>query len=519
LDPGPPTPDAPAERDGSTADGRRRRDLLRLGVGGAVLSFVMLATLYVYGIPTYRPADEASHVAYARELSHGRLPTIETPIPTDGDPRLARILRPRNAAHRTIWTANHPPLYYALVGVPLRIGIDTAHPIGGVQAGRLLSVGLSALGLVLVAYVVLQLAPGRPQLAVAAAGLAALVPSFVIVAGMVYNDSLAFLTSTAVLAASVVFVVRGPSAVRLAAVAATASAAVLTRASGLVVLGVAGLAVAVGVWRDSQGGAARRLGRAVVWAGAVGAAAAAVSGWFYLRNIRLYGDFTASAALFEQFGRAPRGTIKGLLASPGFWRVQQQRLWDITYNQPGAAGGLSRHLWLLGLLPVAGLLLAAAHWLARLRRGAARPDPRRTIAVALCVLLLGLLQLSVVQFVSGGGAAHVRYLFPGLATIGRGAAVGLTALPGGRRGLPVVAMLLVMAAANLWLWGRYLDAIRVGERPTPLFVAAVPVLLVGIGLQAFALWRLAPGAGPSVAWQPLSRLTRAPDPSEVAERS
>jgi hypothetical protein len=135
---------------------------LRLGVGGAVLAFVMLAALWLY-VPTYQPTDEASHVAYARELSHGRLPAIDTPISSDGDARLARMLRRRDAPHRTIWTANHPPLYYALVAVPLRIGIDTAHPVRGVHAARVLSVGLSALGLVALAYVVLQLAPAGPS--------------------------------------------------------------------------------------------------------------------------------------------------------------------------------------------------------------------------------------------------------------------------------------------------------------------------------------------------------------------
>ena len=491
----PPPPAAttiPAESSTPDAARHRERSLL-VGVGGAVLVFATLATLYAFAIPTYRPPDEASHVAYARELSHGRLPTIETPISAEGDERLGRLLSLRDAVHKTIWTANHPPLYYALVAPPLRIGLDSGHPIGGVHAARLLTVGLAALGLVLLAYVVLQLAPGRPQLAVAATGLAALVPSFVIVSGVVYNDALAFLTSTATVAASVVFVLRGPSAARLAAVAATASAAMLTRASGLLVVGVAGVAVLVGVWRAGDGWMAQRLGRAAIWSAAVGAAAVAVSGWFYLRNLRLYGDLTASSALLERFGRTSGGTIRGLLTSFPFWRVQQQRLWDVTYNLPRAGEGISRQLWLLGLLPLAGLLLAGAGWLARRRRGAPRPDPGRVIAVALCVLLLGLLQLSVLQFVSGGGAAHVRYLFPGLVTIGLAAAVGLTALPGGRGGLPVAAMLLAMTAINLWLWQRYLHAINVPDRPE-LLVAAVPLLLVGLGLQLVALRRLRPGA-------------------------
>jgi hypothetical protein len=466
---------------------------LRLGVGGAVLAFVVLASVWLYQ-PTYRPTDEPSHVAYARELSHGRLPTIDTPMSGDGDPRLARVLRSRDAVHRTIWTANHPPLYYALAAVPLRIAEATAHPVGGVLAARLLSVGLSALGLLALAWVVLQLVPGRPQLAVAATGLAALLPAFINVAAVVYNDSLAFLTSTGALAAVVAFVVRGPSPGRLAAVAATVALAALARASGLVVASVAGLAVLVTVWWAGRGSAARRLARAVVWAGAVGAAVVAVTGWFYLRNRGLYGDLTGSAALLERFGRVPRAGVLELLGDGGFWRDQQRRLWGVTANLPGSGGRLSRRLWLLGLVPLAGLLVAGAGWLHRRARGAAPPpDPRRAFAVACCLLLLALLELTLAQFVSDGGGAHVRYLFPGMVAIGLTVAVGLAALPGGRRGLPTVAMLAVMAAANLWVRWRYLGVLGVPGPPL-LLAAVVPLLLLGLGLQAVSLWRLRPAA-------------------------
>jgi hypothetical protein len=485
----------------AAATGRREGRLWWLGVGGVMLTFVMLASLWLY-VPTYLPVDEASHVAYARELSHGRLPTIDTQMVADGDPRLARVLRSRDARHRTIWTANHPPAYYALVAVPLRLASAVGHPVGGVQAARLLSVGLSAVGLVVLAWVVAQLVPGRPALAVAAAGLAGLLPSFVSISAKVYNDSLAFLTTTLVVAAAVAVLVRGPSLARLAGVAAAAGLAALTRASGLLVVGVAGLAVLIAVWRDrpaerppgsppaGRDQALRRGGRIVFWAGAVGLVVVAVAGWFYLRNLRLYGDLTGSAALLERFGRVPRGSLAGLLTDPGFWRAQQQRLWGAGNLVPGANDGLARWLWLLGLVPLVGLLLAGGGWLAgRLRGAGGRLDAGRAVAVGLCLLLLGLLQLSVVQFATGGGTAHARYLLPGLVTVGLLAAVGLAALPGGRRGLPVVAMLLAMTWINLWVWQHHPSTTQVAGWPWPL-VAVVPLVLVGIGLQAVALWRL-----------------------------
>jgi len=488
---------------------RRERDLVRLGVGGAILAFVMLAGLWM-SVPVYRPPDEASHVAYARELSHGRLPRIDTVISARGDLRLTQELSSRDARHRTIWTANHPPLYYALVAVPLRVGGDSGHPVRGVLAARLVSVGLSALGLIAVAYVVLQLAPGRPQLAVAATGLIALLPSFISISARVYNDSLAFLTATMALAAAVVFVVRGPSVARLAAVSAGAALAALTRASGLLVAGVAAVAVLVAVWRAGGGSTRRRLGRAVVWAGAVGAAVAAAAGWFYLRNLTLYGDITGSAALLDQFGRAPKASMGELLTDFGFWRLQQRRLWDVTNLLPGTEVGVARHLWLLGLVPVAGLVLAGARRLASPAAGGCRLDHGRRVAVGLCVVLLGLLQLSQVQFVSAGGGGHVRYLFPGLVTVGLVAAAGLGALPGGRREIPVVVMLLAMAAVNLWLWWSYLNISF--SQPPSWRVAALPGFLVGLGLLMSALWRLRSDAARSVP--PATRAPASPGTPE-----
>jgi hypothetical protein len=491
--PGGPSPAAPAGR-------RRERRLLRAGLAGVLLTFVTLAAWTAWRVPIYQPADEPSHVGYAREVGHGRLPTIETQIPAQGDQRLARLLRGRDAAHRTVWTANHPPLYYALTAVPVRVGDATGHPLRGVLAARLLSVALSALGLLAIAFVALQVAPDRPQLAVAAAGFVALLPSLASTSGMVHNDSLAFLTTTVTVAAAVTFVVRGPSAARLAVVATAASLAMLTRLSGLAALGVAGLAVLVGVWR-AGGGVVRRLGRAGLWSAAVVAAVVAASGWFWLRNLTLYGDLSGAGALREHFPysrtKNPSSSFVHILTNGNFWLQEQLRLWDITYWMRNFDGSLTRRLWLLGLVPAAGLLLTGAGALVRRSRRGPRPDRGRVAAVALCVLLLGVVQVLVVQYKAAGGTLHVRYLFPGLVTIGLGAAVGLAALPGGRRGLPTMAMLGVMSVAAPVVLLRYLAA-RDGLPGPGGLAVMVSLLALGAGLQAYAHWHLRPAGAGSV---------------------
>ena len=468
------------------------------GIAGAVLVFVALASVQAWTIPIYQPVDEASHVGYGVVLAKGQgLPTIETLIPVDGEARRAGWMRARDALHQTIWVANHPPLYYALVAVPLGIGEAAGHGLGGVRAARLVSVGLSAIGLVLLGWLLLQLLPRRPQLAVVATGLVALVPTFVVFSSLVYNDSLAFLTTTATLAACTALLLRGPGLARYAAVAAAASAAALSRASGAFVVAVAGLAVLVAAWRAGEGGAWRRTLRAIVPAAAVGAVVAAAAGWFYLRNVDLYGSVTGTEALMQRFGRSPRGPALGAIISPTFWIDQQRRLWDISFNLPRAKDSHIRSAWLLVLVPAAGLLVAGARWLWRTLRGpaeaAARPAqgrafrlPRVTgagLVVAMLLLLLALLEYSVVQFNAVGGNPHVRYVFPGLATIGLLLAVGLAALPGGRRGYPALGMFAALVAVNVWGW---LVTLAVYIRP-PGGRTALRMALDGAGVSGAAL--------------------------------
>ena len=501
-----------------------RRQGVRLGVAGAVLAFVALAAAQTWTIPAYQPQDEAAHVGYALVVGGGRLPTIDTPIPSDGSPRLAAKLAHSAPPNRQVWTANHPPLFYLLASVPLRLGTAGGHPLGGLKVARLVGVGLSAVGVALVALLALWLLPDRPQLAVAAAWLAALAPVFVHVSATLYNDSLAFLTSTATLLAAAAVLLRGPSRGRLAALAAAAAAASLARESGLLLAGLAGVAAAAAVWFQGRRPAARRL----LWAGAAAAAvwlaAAAASGWFYLRNLRLYGDVTGSAALLEKFHRLPHGPIALVLRTPGYWIAQQQRFWDISANLPAMAGRPTRLAWLLVALPAAGLLLLGARWL-RARR---RPPPGRWLPWLLLIGLLAALELTTANFYSRGGNAHARYLLPALAVLGIAAAAGLAALPGARRGWPALLMLAAMVAVDLKGWDQYLEvavkpkpgagalgtalAAAGGPGPGPFLAALCVALAAALAMVGRALWLLGdgPAAAPAVpAGRPRPALTPA----------
>jgi len=475
-----------------------RRRVVGVGLAGVLLTFAVLATLQVFTIHPFHPVDEMSHVGYALTVGRGDLPTLDTPIPGGEIAQLQHRVNNSKPANRTIWTAHHPPLYYVVAAVPLRLGVDSGHALGGIRAARLVNVGFSLAGLVLVALLARELVPGRPEVWVGAAGLAALVPGLVQTSAIVYNDALMF----AVAAASLVLVARalrrGLTPRRLVLLSALGAVAALVRASGLLVVVVAVCAAGTAVWLHERRPAPVRALLATGAAGAVGLAAAVAAGWFYLRNQALYGSFTGTAAVLAKFHRGVRGTIPGALVDPDFWTGQLRRLWDDSAG-PSGRNGVTRY-WYLTFVPAIGLVLAGIRWLRR----AAPPRAPQLLAWAACLGLAALVELSAASFYSVGGSAHGRYMLPGLSVLAVAAAVGMAGLPGGRRAVPTIAMLPVLVVVNVMVWQRYLrltlrpaegesvigTALRSAHVPGWVLVPAAVLLCAGLAAQVWALWTL-----------------------------
>jgi hypothetical protein len=467
------------------------------GLAGVMLSFAVLATLQALTIHPFHPPDEMSHVGYALEVSNGRLPTIETPIPGDGMPLLQHKVNNSRPANRTIWTANHPPLYYLAAAVPLRLGVELGHPVAGILAARLLNVAIGLAGLVLILLLARELVPGRPELWVGAAGLAAAVPTFVQTSAIVYNDTLMVTLTTGALVLIARVLRWGPTRQRLILLAVLAAACALTRASGLIVVAVAGLATAVAVWRHG-GRPGRALAvRAIVAGGAIVVTAVAAAGWFYLRNRQLYGSATGTGALLQKFSRLRRGTVPQMLLEPDFWRGQLRRLWGDTGSSSGTAD--LAPWWYLTVVPLFGLTLAGVRWLRR-----ALPPPTSLLLAWLAGLAVaGFVELSAASFYSLGGTAHGRYVLPALSVLAVAAAAGVAGLPG-PRGLPLMAAPLLLAVVNVIVWQRYLDvtlnpgdgenpvtyALRVAHLPVWVLAPAAALLAVGLAAQVWAVWIL-----------------------------
>jgi hypothetical protein len=219
-----------------------------------------------------------------------------------------------------VWIANHPPLTSVLAAPPAWLAAELAIERGPQMVLRLLCASGMAVGVLASAAVADVLLPGRRRTAILAAGLVALTPSVLSIASYGYNDGLALATGTSLLAVSLRVARTGPSRARLVATLALGPAAVLTRSSLLPLI-----ALAVVVWgvRAAMDRDRRGVGAALL----VALEPALAGGWFYLRNLDLYGDLTGASYLQDKFGRDPQGSTWELLADPVFLVGAWQDLW------------------------------------------------------------------------------------------------------------------------------------------------------------------------------------------------
>nr|WP_007517723.1 MULTISPECIES: DUF6541 family protein [Pseudofrankia] len=468
-----------------------------------------------------------------------------------GMPACARGPRGVHSNTQLTYTANHPPLFYAIESVPLEAGIHSGHPIAGFRAARLLNVVMGIAALAAVAWLVRELLPTRPDLAVGATAVMGTVGMFINSCGQIYNDGLSLATIIAGLAATVALLRRGPSAPRLFCLAVVVLAAAATRASGLLVAGLllpaAGIAVAL-----HTGGRWRRLGLGIATVAGGAAGVCAGIGWFYWRNDQLYGDPTASGLIAKMFPISEKPmTVDEILHSRTFaWAIYRG-----FYGRPRLlADGrdLTDGTKLVLLVLVTGLVLAAlrraARWCAarwpRAARGATgldgkgdgaatgllgswppgpwltRPWLRRrapgVVAWALIVLHVAVVAATLVGYVAAGGAWFARYLLPAVPIGALLLAAALAALPGARRGLPTVAAVAALATAAGVMTARELafklPALHlydtVGRLRSALVLSGVPeptftlwtlglVALLGLALLTVAMWSLSIAAVPT----------------------
>ncbi|MDQ3547837.1 MAG: glycosyltransferase family 39 protein, partial [Chloroflexota bacterium] len=326
----------------------------------AFVKQIVLAIAY----PPFQGHDEVAHLGYLGTIANdGRLPTFSDQLPA----ALATYSQ-FTLDWPTLYTANHPPLYY-LVSLP-------AYELAGgdylkqLYAVRLVAIPLFVLTVWLSYLIARNLFPDSDLITVGAPAVVAFQPQLGFEGAIVNNDILAILLGTLLLYLSV-RAIRGGLSIRLAlTIGLVCGLGLLTKAT---LLGLLPVVAGVGVWcRWPRPWARLRDGD--WWRGSVVRALAIVGPtvalalpWYlYLR--RTYGDFTAFDATMELQGdwNRPAGTFTELLFSTSFHEERIHETWGYFGWRliPLGSGELAIIYVAMALCGI-GMLLGVYRWLQR----------------------------------------------------------------------------------------------------------------------------------------------------------
>lgn len=386
-----------------------------------------LGVLYAWVTPIFEASDELRHYAVVREIAVNRRLPVQDPA----------------VAAPWAQEGSQPPLYY-LLGAALTAGIDqsdaaamtvtnplvkigvplatdnknlVAHPPdqsplrGGVTGAVFLLRLCSVLLGTATAYVTFRLAaalyPQESAVSLLAAAVVAFNPMVLFINASVNNDNLLMLWSALALWLMVNDVqsaqagLRGRQTLLLGVVLGVAS---LTKVSGALLLPVAALAVTFSAWR------ARSLRIWVLRGAILLALVVLIAGWWYGRNLYLYGEPTGITRMAAIAGGRPQGF--GLNDLPAEWRSFWYSFWGVF----GAFNVLAApwFYWLTGGLSVAagaGLLLRSVR-VVRQRRLPATWQGHALLTLFITLTFAGVLRWTLLTPASQG-----RLMFGAVAAI------------------------------------------------------------------------------------------------------
>lgn len=480
-----------------------------------IAAYLGLALLYNVVTPLGEGPDEPGHAGYAFFLAReGRLPVQrgsaqESDVPGEGhQPPLAYAL----AALALLWL---PPdqRSFDLPANP-RFTWAGGHQVnaaahgsreylpwsGGVLAWRLARAASSLAGALTIAatyLAALTIGYGRST-ALLAAGLVAFNPQFLFMSALITNDPLLTALSAVVLLLAVQAAVRGMSTTRAALLGLALGLALITKQSALLLAPVALLAAGTGaLYREGFTGGWRAAARhGLRRAGLVAAVAGLVSGWWYARNIQLYGD-----PLGLQLFRAEFVTQPFNASDPAAWSAAIGQLFASFWARFGWMNVFppAWTIWCYAALTALALLALAWH----------RRQHRWQLATHWPLLALPALAFGWVvafAFTAGLVAWQGRLLFPALPAIAIVLAIGLDTLA--NRVPRLVTSLAISALCALALW-MPLGVIRPAY---PFYTLPEQVALERLGMPVYARFGLRGEPGAELrGW----RLTGEPRPGNT----
>lgn len=259
-----------------TADARKRRDLPNVYIWTIALLALALSLVYAVRIPPGAPADEPAHFLNVKYYAHhARLPVL-------GDKEVG-------------YEGQMGPVYYVVAGALYRI----LSPISEKTAfyalrigGSLLVVPMTLLG----GRLARRALRGRSDAILASVILLALSPSLLAIASSVQNDFVTIVLCMWATAMAAEWI--GESTLEnhhAAMLGLLVSLAILTKATALFLVGP----IPLYAWLVHRNKSFRFCG---IFLGVI----ALLTGWWFARNIALYGDLTAQKGLtLYHYGNNP----------------------------------------------------------------------------------------------------------------------------------------------------------------------------------------------------------------------
>ena len=224
----------------ASVDSRRISTIGRasiVGVVGIIIMYLAIGSLFALEQPPFVGADEKAHLGYAHVVADGSLPTIDQlqPVPVWARQWMSESISTTPFANRTIWVANHPPLYYVSVAPLIWYSELTQRPDGGLLLMRLANIAWGAVGLAFTYADRHASSTKSPRIALVSTGVAAMVTQLYASLSLGMSDGMTFAAGAAVTWAGLRCLQRGSTSRNLWLLALTTAVATGTRAATMLV--------------------------------------------------------------------------------------------------------------------------------------------------------------------------------------------------------------------------------------------------------------------------------------------
>ncbi|MBI5302825.1 MAG: phospholipid carrier-dependent glycosyltransferase [Chloroflexi bacterium] len=292
------------------------------GVIALLIAFVTLGVWYSVTTPLFETPDEREHFAFVQYLATGRGLPVQSEQPT----------------HLAKQEGSQPPLYYAL-SAALTFWIDTSdfpalawenphygynvpgivndnknlfihtsaesfpyrNAVLAMRLARWLSVTLGALAVLFTYLLAREIFPARNFLALSAAAIVAFTPQFLFISGAVSNDS----TITALSALSLWLIARvmtadrRPTTIEIALLGISCGLAAIAKVSGVGLFALVIFSLGLKMWNKHKEPNWIRV--STFYFCLFTFAFSLVAGWWYIRNLMLYGELTGTEMMSRIF--------------------------------------------------------------------------------------------------------------------------------------------------------------------------------------------------------------------------